>query len=43
MDRWKSRGGKSQRRRKKIKVLEKIENLPGAVFSNVLWLRRVEK
>ena len=43
MDRWKSRGGKSQRRervrRKKMQVREKVE----MCFSNDLWLRRVEK
>jgi hypothetical protein len=43
MDRWKSRGGQSQRRervrRRKIKEREKVEKLRKTVFSNVLWLR----
>ena len=62
MDRWKSRGGKSQRRsekrrekkkredqrrerarRKKMQVHEKVEKSRFTVFSNDLWLRRVEK
>ena len=42
MDRWQSRGGKSQRReqkrrRKKMQVREKVSKR--CVFSNVLWLR----
>ena len=57
MDRWKSRGGKSQRReekkkederrervrRKKMHVPEKVEKSRTTVFSNDLWLQRVEK
>ena len=58
MDRWKSGGGKSQRReseneedqrrerviRKKMQVRKKAEKSRNTVFfSNVLWLRRVEK
>ena len=47
LDRWKSRGGKSQRRerisRKKMQVREKVEKSRNTVFYNVLWLRRVEK
>ena len=52
MDSWKSRGGKSQnweekkwedQRRKKIQVREKVGKSRFTVFSNDLWLRRVEK
>ena len=57
MDRWNSRGGKSQRgeekkredqrgervRRKKMQVREKIGKSRFTVFSNDLWLQRVEK
>jgi hypothetical protein len=47
MDRWKSRGEKSQKkkgRRKKIQAHEKVEKSRNTVFfSNVLWLRRNAK
>jgi len=48
MDRWKSRGGKSQRREENIReekepVCEKAENHDSLCFSDDLWLRRVEK
>ena len=56
MDRWKSRGRKSQRgeekkrqdqrrerlRRKKMQAREKVDKLRNPLFSNDLWLRRVE-
>ena len=57
MDRWKSRGGKSQLReeqkkedqrrervrRKKMQARGKGRKVAIHCFSNVLWLRRVEK
>jgi len=57
MDRWKSKGGKSQKRqekkredqrrerarRKKMQAREGRKNAIHCVFSNDLWLRRVDK
>jgi peptide subunit release factor 1 (eRF1) len=47
MDRWKSKGGKSQKRQEKKREDQRRERARKVamhcVFSNDLWLRRVDK